>query len=313
MLRTACVTAIIAQLGCPAPAESLTLSPVDAVFTRLGATDRIITGESTFLVECSETAGILRNATRHSLVILDELGRGTSTFDGYAIADAVLHHLAVQRGCRVMFATHYHALTLEHAGHSQVQLGHMAAAVQPAGPRAEERIVFQYTLAAGACPASHGLHVAALAGIPRHVCAVAGDVGSAFEARISRLFTRAAASAAADQSSAAHHACTAYMPCEHDGMCGSMADACPELTALSSQAAHAAADDRRHQADISLQNAAQSADDADDDDDLEAGMLLHNMQDVLRAFQRQAKLPKLGDLHAVAARVQRVLPALGIA
>ncbi|KAI3952729.1 hypothetical protein MKX01_039742, partial [Papaver californicum] len=88
LLRSTCLVVILAQLGCFVPGETCVLSPVDTIFTRLGATDRIMTGESTFLIECMETASVLRNATDDSLVILDELGRGTSTFDGYAIAYA---------------------------------------------------------------------------------------------------------------------------------------------------------------------------------------------------------------------------------
>ncbi|PIA65096.1 hypothetical protein AQUCO_00100524v1 [Aquilegia coerulea] len=89
LLRATCLAVILAQLGCYVPCETCVLSPVDIIFTRLGATDRIMTGESTFLIECTETASVLQNATHDSLVILDELGRGTSTFDGYAIAYAV--------------------------------------------------------------------------------------------------------------------------------------------------------------------------------------------------------------------------------
>ncbi|CAN1829192.1 DNA mismatch repair protein MSH7 [Linum perenne] len=108
LLRATCLAVILAQLGCFVPSDKCELSLVDVIFTRLGSTDRIMTGESTFLVECSETASILHSATEDSLVILDELGRGTSTFDGYAIAYAVLRHLVEKVNCRLLFATHYH-------------------------------------------------------------------------------------------------------------------------------------------------------------------------------------------------------------
>ncbi|CAN1288523.1 DNA mismatch repair protein MSH7 [Linum perenne] len=108
LLRATCLAVILAQLGCFVPSDKCELSLVDVIFTRLGSTDRIMTGESTFLVECSETASILQSATEDSLVILDELGRGTSTFDGYAIAYAVLRHLVEKVNCRLLFATHYH-------------------------------------------------------------------------------------------------------------------------------------------------------------------------------------------------------------
>eukprot|EP00958_Prasinococcus_capsulatus_P028491 scaffold6844_cov357-Prasinococcus_capsulatus_cf.AAC.3 len=111
LLRSTCLAVILAQMGCYVPAQRAVLSPVDTIFTRLGASDRIMSGESTFMVECRETASILRSATANSLVILDELGRGTATFDGYAVAYAVLRHLTERVNCRMLFATHYHPLT----------------------------------------------------------------------------------------------------------------------------------------------------------------------------------------------------------
>ena len=132
LLRATCIAALMAHLGAPVAARALTLSPVDAIYTRLGASDRILSGESTFAVECSETAGILRGATADSLVIFDELGRGTSTFDGYAIAHAVLRELVAARGCRMLFATHYHNLCNDFARSAGVQLAHMAATCAPA-------------------------------------------------------------------------------------------------------------------------------------------------------------------------------------
>ena len=92
------------------PAESFLLSPVDKIFTRLGAEDRILQGKSTFWVEMEETKAVLDGATRRSLVIMDELGRGTSTFDGQAIAESVLDYLLLNIRCRAIFTTHYHAL-----------------------------------------------------------------------------------------------------------------------------------------------------------------------------------------------------------
>ena len=98
LLRQTCIAVIMAQIGCHVPASSFRLSPVDRIFTRIGANDNIMAGQSTFMVELSETSKILREATEHSLVILDELGRGTSTFDGYAIAFSVLYHLITRIG-----------------------------------------------------------------------------------------------------------------------------------------------------------------------------------------------------------------------
>ncbi|CAA6660836.1 unnamed protein product [Spirodela intermedia] len=163
LLRATCLAAVLAQLGCYVPCDSFLLSIVDVMFTRLGAVDRIMSGESTFYVECAETASILQSASQDSLVLLDELGRGTSTFDGYAIAYAVLRHLLEQVDCRLLFATHYHPLTKEFASHPRVNLQHMAYIFRQDG---EKELVFLYKLAAGPCPESYGMQVALTAGIP---------------------------------------------------------------------------------------------------------------------------------------------------
>merc|ERR1719491_398249 len=110
LLRQTCLIVILAQIGCYVPANSCSITPVDRIFTRLGASDRILSGQSTFYVELAETAAALRGATRRSLVIMDELGRGTSTFDGTAIAHATVKHLVERNRCLTLFATHYHSL-----------------------------------------------------------------------------------------------------------------------------------------------------------------------------------------------------------
>ena len=97
-------------MGCFVPADKFIFTPVDRIFTRLGASDRILEGKSTFFVEMEETKSIVAQSTRRSLVIIDELGRGTSTFDGYSIANAVLSYLVRKIKCRSLFATHYHML-----------------------------------------------------------------------------------------------------------------------------------------------------------------------------------------------------------
>uniref|UniRef100_A0A804MYX5 DNA mismatch repair proteins mutS family domain-containing protein n=1 Tax=Zea mays TaxID=4577 RepID=A0A804MYX5_MAIZE len=130
------------QLGCYVPCTSCELTLADSIFTRLGATDRIMTGESTFLVECTETASVLQKATVDSLVLLDELGRGTSTFDGYAIAYAVFRHLVERVRCRQLFATHYHSLTKEFASHPHVSLQVMRAKIAGNFKSSEQRAEF---------------------------------------------------------------------------------------------------------------------------------------------------------------------------
>ena len=115
------------------PADSVTLTPVDRIFTRIGASDKILCGQSTFYVELAETAAILRSATEDSLCILDELGRGTATFDGTAIAHSVVEYLARHTRCRTVFATHYHTLVEDWELDPRVRLGHMDCLVNVDG------------------------------------------------------------------------------------------------------------------------------------------------------------------------------------
>lgn len=207
LLRATCLTVIMAQLGCFVPCESCVLSPADIIFTRLGARDHIMAGESTFLVECMEAASVLRYATHESLVVLDELGRGTSTFDGYAIAYAVFRHMVEKKDCRLLFATHYHPLTKEFSSHPCVSLKHMACSfeantdiVSKKAVRAdnsylssdffgtERQLVFLYKLRSGASPESYGLQVALLAGMPKAVVKAAFDAGQVMKTRLSSNF-----------------------------------------------------------------------------------------------------------------------------
>eukprot|EP00941_MAST-03F_sp_MAST-3F-sp1_P003696 g3696.t1 len=167
LLRQTCIAVLLAQIGCYVPAEAMELSLVDRIFTRLGASDKLMAGQSTFFVELSETSEMLRQATEDSLLIVDELGRGTSTFDGTAIASAVLEYLASTMKPRVCFCTHYHGLVATFGDHSAVQLGHMSSYVDPDDE--EQKVTFLYKLKEGACPKSYGLNVARLARIPEDV------------------------------------------------------------------------------------------------------------------------------------------------
>ncbi|XP_059638111.1 DNA mismatch repair protein MSH7 [Cornus florida] len=191
LLRTTCLAVILAQLGCYVPCEMCVLSVVDIIFTRLGATDRIMTGESTFFIECTETASVLQNATQDSLVLLDELGRGTSTFDGYAIAYAVFRHLVEKVNCRLLFATHYHPLTKEFASHPHVTLQHMACTFKLKSenlPQGDQELVFLYRLTSGACPESYGMQVALMAGIPKQVVEIASRASQVMKRSIGENF-----------------------------------------------------------------------------------------------------------------------------
>ncbi|KAH7428809.1 hypothetical protein KP509_09G018600 [Ceratopteris richardii] len=167
LIRQVCLAVILAQVGAHVPAKEFHLSPIDRIFVRMGAKDKIMAAQSTFLVELLETSSMLTSATQYSLVALDELGRGTATSDGQAIAHAVLEHLAHKVGCLGMFSTHYHHLADDHANDSMVALKHMACKVESHG--GVEKVTFLYKLADGACPKSYGVNVARIAGMPDSV------------------------------------------------------------------------------------------------------------------------------------------------
>ncbi|HBE73499.1 MAG TPA: DNA mismatch repair protein MutS [candidate division Zixibacteria bacterium] len=169
-LRQVALAAIMAQMGCFVPAREAHIGLVDRVFTRIGASDDLAKGVSTFMAEMQETANILNNATDRSLVLLDEIGRGTSTFDGLAIAWAVTEHLHDLVKCRTLFATHYHELTELAAQRPGVQ--NLRMAVREWG----EEILFLRKVERGCAGQSYGVKVARLAGLPGGVVARAGEI-----------------------------------------------------------------------------------------------------------------------------------------
>lgn len=181
LLRQVCLAVILAQVGADVPAEIFEISPVDRIFVRMGAKDHIMAGQSTFLTELSETALMLSSATRNSLVVLDELGRGTSTSDGQAIAESVLEHFVHKVQCRGLFSTHYHRLAVDYKKDPRVSLCHMACQVGN-GVGGVEEVTFLYRLSPGACPKSYGVNVARLAGIPDKVLQKAVAKSTEFEA-----------------------------------------------------------------------------------------------------------------------------------
>jgi DNA mismatch repair protein MutS len=163
ILRQIGLVVILAQIGSFVPCEAAVIGIVDRLFTRVGASDNLARGQSTFMVEMSETSAILHSATARSLVLLDEIGRGTSTYDGVAIAWAVTEYLHDRVGCKTMFATHYHELMqlperLQHARNLNV-------AVREAGGK----VLFLHRLEPGGTDRSYGIHVAELAGLPADV------------------------------------------------------------------------------------------------------------------------------------------------
>jgi DNA mismatch repair protein MutS len=170
ILRQIGLCVLLAQIGCFVPAAVAHVGIVDRLFTRVGASDNLARGQSTFMVEMSETSAILHNATRRSLVLLDEIGRGTSTYDGVAIAWAVSEHLHDQVGCRTMFATHYHELM-----QLPEKLAH-ARNLNVAVRETDGGIVFLHRLEPGGTDRSYGIHVAELAGLPSTVVQRAREV-----------------------------------------------------------------------------------------------------------------------------------------
>ena len=173
-IRQAALVTVMAQAGSFVPATRARVSIVDRLFARIGAGDDLATGASTFLVEMAQTARILNRATQRSLVILDEVGRGTSTFDGLAIAQAVVEHLQGRVGCRTLFATHY----LQLAELARLPgVGNVQVLVQ----QHRDQLVFLHQVAPGAADKSWGVHVARLAGVPTTVIERARDLLLGFE------------------------------------------------------------------------------------------------------------------------------------
>ena len=165
-IRQVALLTLLAQVGSFVPAESMSFSLVDRIFARVGSSDEIMRGQSTFMVEMTEAANILHNATRASLVVLDELGRGTSTFDGLSLAWAITEHLANVVQCRTLVATHYHELTELSALLRNVRNYNVAVREYPATEGREAGIIFLHKIIDGGASQSYGIHVARLAGIP---------------------------------------------------------------------------------------------------------------------------------------------------
>lgn len=169
-LRMAALLVVMAQCGCFVPAERMRFGLVDRIYTRIGASDNVARGRSTFMVEMTETAAILNTATSRSLVLLDEMGRGTATYDGLSLAWATVEHLHDQIGARSLFATHYHELTL--LADRLPKLRNVRVTVKESAGG----IVFLHSVEAGAASKSYGIEVARLAGLPIAVIARAREV-----------------------------------------------------------------------------------------------------------------------------------------
>jgi DNA mismatch repair protein MutS len=162
-IRQVALITLLAQVGSYVPAKSATIGLADRLFTRIGASDELHAGQSTFMVEMTETANILNNATERSLVVLDEIGRGTSTLDGLSLAWAIAEHIAGTIRCRTLFATHYHELTDLAQRYKGVR--NLNVAVR----EWEDQVIFLHRIVEGGTDRSYGIHVARLAGVPRSV------------------------------------------------------------------------------------------------------------------------------------------------
>ncbi len=170
LMRQVAIAVLMAQVGCFVPAKEAKLPIIDRISTRIGASDHLSEGLSTFMVEMKETAEMLATATDRSLLILDEIGRGTSTFDGMCLAQGILEHILKETQCLTLFATHYHELTVLADTHLRLQNVHMAIHEQGGV------ITFLHRLLLGAAGQSYGIHVARLAGLPRSITVRAEEI-----------------------------------------------------------------------------------------------------------------------------------------
>jgi DNA mismatch repair protein MutS len=176
-MRQTALIALLAHIGCYVPADRVVLGPLDRIFTRIGASDDLASGRSTFMVEMTEAAAILHHATANSLVLMDEIGRGTSTFDGMSLAFAILRHLIEKNRCLTLFATHYFELTRLSHEYTELANVHLDAVEH------NDRIVFLHAVEEGPANQSYGIQVAALAGIPNAVVRAARKQLREFEQR----------------------------------------------------------------------------------------------------------------------------------
>jgi len=182
-IRQTALLVLMAQTGSFIPAKEASIGAVDRIFTRVGASDELVRGQSTFMVEMTETANIINNATEKSLVILDEVGRGTSTYDGLSLAWAITEHIATKLKCRTLFATHYHELT---------ELADLFGNVKNFNVAVREwagEVVFLHKIVPGGTDKSYGIHVAKLAGIPKSILNRSREILEELESTFSREAT----------------------------------------------------------------------------------------------------------------------------
>jgi len=174
-MRQLAITVIMAQIGCFIPASSATLKVFDAIYTRIGASDDLVSGESTFMVEMNEANNAISNATKNSLVLFDELGRGTATFDGMALAQSIIEYIHDFIGCKTMFSTHYHELTDLENNLKYLKNIHVSAHEE------NGTVTFLHKIKEGSVDKSYGIHVAKLANLPEKLIKRASDILNIYE------------------------------------------------------------------------------------------------------------------------------------
>ncbi len=174
-MRQMAITVIMAQIGCFVPAKEASLPIFDAIFTRIGASDDLVSGESTFMVEMNEANYAIQNATPHSLILFDELGRGTATFDGMALAQSIIEYIHEKIGCKTFFSTHYHELTDLDQTLTHLKNVHVSAHEENGS------ITFLHKIKEGSIDKSYGIHVASLAGLPSSLIGRADQILNIYE------------------------------------------------------------------------------------------------------------------------------------
>jgi len=174
-MRQLAITVIMAQIGCFVPCKSCVIPVFDKVFTRIGASDDLVSGESTFMVEMKEANTALQNATSNSLILFDELGRGTATYDGMSLAQAILEHIHDKIKAKTLFSTHYHELTMLANDLSHLKNVHVSAIEE------EGKITFLHKVKNGAVDKSYGIHVASLAKLPKELISRADEILDIYE------------------------------------------------------------------------------------------------------------------------------------
>ena len=174
-MRELAIIVIMAQMGSFVPAKSVNLPIIDKIFTRIGASDDLVSGESTFMVEMKEAQYAIANATKNSLILFDELGRGTATFDGMSLAQAILEYVAKNIKCKTLFSTHYHELTSLESEFMNIKNVHVAAREEG------NMITFLHKVQNGAADKSYGIHVARLAHMPEDLLKRAQDILDGYE------------------------------------------------------------------------------------------------------------------------------------